>query len=86
MMRMRIFCVLENDKRKSRGRVFIPVSALLALLVLWSVYQRFDVFFWCGDGLDAKIFYQIIQHIGGYKCRKGGAQADVFDSQMKQGQ
>ena len=59
-------------KEKDRGRVFIPVSALLALLallVLWSVYQRFDVFFWCGDRCYAIFFHKKVQNIRRQKRR-----------------
>ena len=50
------------------------------------VQQLLQILLRCGDGSDAEVFHQVIEHIGREERRQCGTQADVLDAQVQQGQ
>ena len=45
-----------------------------------------QVFLRRGDGGNAEVLYEVVQHVWRDKRRKRGAEADVFNAKMQQGQ
>ena len=65
----------ERHKKAEIDRYLAHIYRFIPFLF----QQLFQIFFRGGDRCDSKILYQVIQNIGREECRKGRAEADVFD-------
>ena len=66
---------VERHKKAEIDRYLAHIYRFIPFLF----QQLFQIFFRGGDRCDSKILYQVIQNIGREECRKGRAEADVFD-------
>ena len=66
---------VERHKKAEIDRYLAHIYRFIPFLF----QQLFQIFFRCGDRCNSKILYQVIQNIGREECRKGRAEADVFD-------
>ena len=66
---------VERHKKAEIDRYLAHIYRFIPILF----QQLFQIFFRGGDRCDSKILYQVIQNIGREECRKGRAEADVFD-------
>ena len=48
--------------------------------------KLFQIFLRCGDGSNAEILYEVVQHIGRNERRQRGTKANILDPQMQQRQ
>ena len=52
--------------------------------ILISAQKGFDILFEGGDGGDAVVVHQHLQHVGGDEGGQGGTRTDVLNAQMQQ--
>ena len=71
--------MLRHIAPSRESRFLAPPEALL-------FEKLFKIFLRGGDGSNAEILYEVVQHIGRNERRQRGTKADILDPQMQQRQ